>query len=443
MPLPLRLPNWVLTAIEKDPAFRLLTMDGQGWINPYTGEVFAAPFGHHDVALRHLAATTPWEQHELKPLKELLHYRWLHYLNEQVQFVEKLRIFQLGLWLNPYTGQWLSGVRLENGRMTATTIDDMARTLGKCEQAQTGMMLENTVLDQLISKGPPSAQEAFEQQTSPHRKLKAHTDFSAAKKQLVKLLAKPPKIPGYQVVLHYEPHAPIPRNVCDYIELDRDRILFVIGDLSGDGPGAAFLVEKALRTMRQLATQRMDLLDFFARLNDELRIDQVPGCSLGLYAAILHTKFNSLTCLNMGFHPALLLNPQRDTSLQQIHTQGERLGIARGQTFRSTLRPLSLQLQAGDLIAFFSDGLSRAFNARDVQAGRLMVMGSFAGAQELSGSAMLTQVINEAKSRAQGPLTDDLTALALRMKFPTDTPVNPAPRTAIKPSLPIAKPLRF
>jgi serine phosphatase RsbU (regulator of sigma subunit) len=442
MPQPLRLPDWVLTAVEKDPAFRLITMDGQGWIDPYTGQVVAAPFGYHDVALRHMATTKPWLKGDIKPLKELLHSRWLHYLNEQVHFIEQLRIFQHGLWLNPYTGQWLSGIRLDHGRMTQTTVDDMARALGKCAEAQTGMLLEADVLQDLINSGPPTHDHAAEQQTSAHEKLKTQADFSFAKKQFIKMLPKPPKIPGYQVVLHYEPHSAIPRNFYDFISLDTERIMLVIGDLSGDGPGAALLAEKTMRTMRRLATMRADLLDFFAQLNDDLRVDQVPGCSVGLFAAVLHTQFHSLTCLNMGFHPAILLNPGRDTPLQQIHTQGDRLGVSRGQPFRSTLRPMSMKLHSGDIVAFFSDGLSRAANPRDMQAGRLTIMGSFAGAQELTSSAMLAQVVNEAKARTSGPIIDDLTALALRVKFPNESPNKITPNYLPATTPPVAKPLR-
>jgi Stage II sporulation protein E (SpoIIE) len=433
---PICLPDWMLLALEKDPAFRLLTMDGKGWINPYTGKILPAPFGHFDVALRHLSETKPWLNLKPQALKDLLYQRWLHYLTDHLHFIDQLRIFRRDRWLNPYTGQWLSGIRRELHRITGDTIEDLARALGKCEEAQTGKLLDKATLDNLIASGPDPEIEPSTQETGGYAKLKTSSDFFAVKKQFLKMLSKPPRLPGYQIVLQFEPHSIIPRNFYDFISLDRDRIMLIMGDLQGDGPGAALMVAQAMRTMRRLASMRADLLDFFAHLNDELRVDLVHGCSIGLFAGVINLPFNSLTCLSVGFHPAVLLNPRRDQVLQQIHTQGERLGVTSGQQFRTSLRPISIQLQIGDIIVLFTDGVARAFNPRDLNAGRLSVMGGFASYQELPCGMMVSKVLEEAKARLSGPPTDDLSALAIRVKHPDES------GSGLKKSLaPIARPL--
>lgn len=432
---PVRLPDWLVQSLSKDAAFRVLTMDGIDWIDPYTGDVVPAPFGHQDVAMRHLAAKKPWLTLKPKPLKDLLYLRWLHYLKGNLEFIEHLRIFKQGLWLNPYTGQWLAGVRLHDNHITADTIDDLARTLGKCDEAQSGKMLEKFRLDVLIANGP-DPRLLKEQETAEYRNLKSKTDFQSVKKQFLKMLGKPPRLDHYQIVLQYESHSAIPRSFYDFISLDRDRIMIVLGELQGEGPGAALMVSQAMRIMRRLAGQRADLLDFFANLNDELRVDLVHGCSIGLFAGVLNLPFNSLTCLNVGFHPAVLINPRREITLQQIHTQGERLGVTSGQQFRSSLRPMSLQLQLGDIVALFSDGVARAHNQRDPAAGRLSVMGGFASHLELPCGMMVAKVLEEAKGRSDGPPTDDLCAVALRVKHPGETTSGPFPVNA-----PVAKPV--
>lgn len=431
----IRLPDWLMQSLNKDAAFRVVTMDGLGWIDPYTGQVISAPFGHQEVAPRHLAATKPWLQLKPKPLKDLLYLRWLHYLRLNLEFIEHLRIFKLGLWLNPYTGQWISGVRLEDNRITANTIDDLARTLGKCEEAQSGKMLEKFRLDVLIANGP-DARLLQQQETGEYRNLKAKTDFQSVKKNFLKMLNKPPRLDNYQIVLQYESYSAIPRSFYDFISIDRDRIMLVMGELQGEGPGAALVVAQAMRTMRRLAAQRADLLDFFANLNDELRVDLVHGCSIGLFAGVLNLPFNSLTCLNVGFHPAVLINARREITLQQIHTQGERLGVTSGQQFRSSLRPMSLQLQLGDIVAMFSDGVAKAHNPRDLNAGRLSVMGGFASHLEMPCSMMVAKVLEEAKGRSDGPPADDFCAVALRVKHPGENTSGPFPVNA-----PVAKPL--
>jgi serine phosphatase RsbU (regulator of sigma subunit) len=430
-----RLPDWLMQSLSKDAAFRVLTMDGLGWIDPYTGQVVAAPFGHQDVAMRHLAATKPWLSLKPKPLKDLLYTRWLTYLQGNLEFIEHLRIFKQGLWLNPYTGQWIAGVRLHDNHITAETIDDIARTLGKCEEAQSGKMLEKFRIDVLVANGP-DPRLLQQQETAQYRNLKAKTDFQSVRSQFLKMLSKPPRLDNYQIVLQYEPFSAFPRSFYDFISLDRDRIMLVMGDLQGEGPGAALMVAQAMRTMRRLAAQRADLLDFFANLNDELRVDLLHGCSIGMFACVLNLPFNSLTCLNIGFHPAVLLNSQREIALQQIHTQGERLGVTSGQQFRSSLRPMSLQLQLGDIVAMFTDGVARAHNPRDINAGRMSVMGGFASHLEMPCGMMVAKVLEEAKARVDGHPTDDFCAVALRVKHPGENGSGPFPVNA-----PVAKPL--
>jgi serine phosphatase RsbU (regulator of sigma subunit) len=424
---PVLLPDWVVQSIDKEPSFRVLTMDGLGWIDPYTGTVTQAPFGHREVALRHLAANRPWITLKPKPLKELLYLRWLHYLRQHLEFVELLRVFRHGLWLNPYTGSWVPGITLVNNQITGETIDDLAHVLGQCDEAQSGKMLERYRLDILIANGPDAAlaQTARESKTAQIPKgtgkaSRAKTDFHQVKNQFLKMLAKPPRLEGYQIVLQYEPHSIIPRNFYDFISLDRDRLMIVMGDLVGDGPGAALMVGQAMRSMRRLAAQRADLLDFFAHLNDEIRVDLVHGCSMNVFAAVLNLPFNSLTCLSVGFHPVVLVNPKREITLQQIHTRGDPLGVANGQQFRSGLRPLSLQLEAGDVVVMFTDGVARAHNARDLNAGRLAVMGSCVKHLELPCSRMVAAMLDEAKAQCGGRPTDDLSALALRVKHPDE-----------------------
>jgi sigma-B regulation protein RsbU (phosphoserine phosphatase) len=307
-------------------------------------------------------------------------------------------------------------------------VADIAKVLAACPEAQSGRMLEKYRLDILANAGPderapaPAARSAASGRSAAAR---AKTDFLQVRSQFLKMLAPPPRLDGYQMVLRYEPFSPIPRNFYDFISLDRNRLMIVMGDLVGDSPGAALTVAQAMRVMRRLAAQRADLLDFFATLNDELRVDLLHGCSIRLFAAVLNLSFNSLTCLSAGFHPAVLMNPRRDITLQQLHTAGERLGVTSGQAFRGTLRPISLQLEAGDIVVLFTDGVARAHNAVDLNAGRMAVMGSCVSHLDLPCGQMVGKVLEEAKQRLGGRPTEDLSAVALRVKDPEEPTSGP------------------
>jgi hypothetical protein len=438
-----RSPEWIAEAIASDPAFRVLTMDGVNWLDPYTGDAIPAPFGHEDVASKYLLERRPWLLHKPKPLLELLTLRWRHYLRMHLEFIENLRIFRHGKWLNPYTGAWVAGITLVNHEITAQTIDDLSRVLGACVEAQSGKMLEKFRIDILVSNGPEAASASSGRiATRSAKELKPtrdRTDFHHVKRQFVKMLSRPPRLDGYQLVMHYEPFSVIPRNFYDFISLDRNRLLIVIGDVTGQGPGAALIAGQVMRTLRRLGAMRAELIDLVASLNDELRLDLVPGSALTMFAAVLNLPFNSLTCLSLGFSPAALINPRRELRLQQICTDGAALGRIHGQRFRDTLRPISIQLRPGDLVVLSTDGLARGHNLRDAAAGHLAVMGSCLSHVERPFVQLLGQVVDEAKRGYNGAVTDDLTMVGIRFKT-GDEPQTGRIVQQAKPVVPVAKP---
>jgi hypothetical protein len=444
-------PEWVAESLANDPAFRVLTMDGVNWIDPYTGEAVPAPFGHQEVATKRLLERRPWLESKPKPLLELLTLRWLHYLSAHIEFVENLRIFRHGMWLNPYNGAWLAGITLVDRQISPQTLADMAHALGSCPEAQGGKMLEKHRLDLLVANGPPQGRVATEAADEPvlvparalparvPRPARARTDFHLAKSQFIKMLSRPPRLEGYQLVMHYEPYSVIPRNFYDFISLDRNRLLIAIGDISGDGPGAALMAAQVMRSLRRLGAMRAELIDLAASLNDELRLDLVPGTTLSLFAAVLNLPFNSLTCLSLGCRPAALINPRRELSLQQIFTDGAVLGRIHGQRFRDTLRPISIQLRPGDLVVLSTDGLALGHNPRDAAAGHLAVMGSCLSRADRPFAAMLEQVVAEAKLGYHGPISDDLTMVGIRVKTgdePQTGRFTSAPPPAVRVAMP-------
>jgi hypothetical protein len=444
-PSPDKTLKWLEEMLAGDPAFRVLTMDGVGWLDPYSGDAIPAPFGHHEVALKHLLAHTPWLTLKPKPLAELLSIRWRHYLRHHLEFIENLRIFKHGKWLNPYTGVWVDGITLTDNQITHKTIDDLARVLGACPEAQSGKMIERFRIDILIAAGPEAKVGtgadgiAPSPVAKPGKPTRDRTDFHHVKRQFVKMLSRPPRLEGYQLVMHYEPYSVIPRNFYDFISLDRNRLLIVIGDYTGQGPGAALMAAQTMRTLRRLGGMRAELIDLVASLNDELRLDLVHGSSLTLFAAVLNLPFNSLTCLSLGFSPAALINPRRELSLQQICSDGATIGKVHGQRFRDTLRPISIQLRPGDLVVLSTDGLARGHNARDVASGRLAVMGSCLSNADRPFVQLLGQVVEEAKRGYTGPITEDLTMVGIRLKT-GDEPQTGRFMQAPKPQVRVAMP---
>jgi serine phosphatase RsbU (regulator of sigma subunit) len=462
-PLEMQVPGWLFHAIRNDPAFRVLTMDGVSWIDPYTGQIVSAPFGYEDVATKHLMRVKPWVKLKPKPLDELLVLRWFHYLRENLEYVPSLRLFNTGWWLNPYLGEWVPGIPLENDKVTLRSIEEMARHLAHCKQAQTGKMIESWRIDRLVADGPmpmgrvvqgapsstrPVAKPAVARPLPPppppaataaplrksqtkggaarsSAKLARQTDFHQIKQMLIKLLARPPRIDGYQIIVHYEPHSAISRDFYDIIPIDEGRLLLAIGDITGQGPGSALMVASTLKALRLIAKDRVDLIDMVCALSEEVRPDLLQDCAITMFAALIDTRSRSMTYLSAGHHPAVLLNKDRETPMQQLGSHGEPLGKSNVDQFRRSLRPVQMRLEVGDILLMYSDGLFKAANTKKEEFGVYRLLGSCVANLGRPCNELVTQVLADAKEHAGGKFSEDMTVLALRVKPPNQQGQDP------------------
>ena len=149
-----------------NPAWRVLTVDGLNWIDPFTGTVVPAPFGHEEPALAWLRQHRPWQRDgqevEPKPLAELNFTRWVHWLKIRLPDAEHGWLRQFlpdGRWLNPFTGEPISGIVRDNGRMTIDTVRQLAAVLRDCPPAQSGKPLEKETLAarlRVLAPPPPA-----------------------------------------------------------------------------------------------------------------------------------------------------------------------------------------------------------------------------------------------------------------------------------------------
>lgn len=149
-----RIQEKVAKQVREHPLFRVYTVDGLGWVDPYSGQIIETPFDAEDTVERWLLKHRPWKRKGAKPLdiKELVAIRWRHYLKQEMPEESRLRHFdRQGAWLDPFTGQWVPKVRM-GSKVDLDTLQTMAAHLADQPQERLGRLMDTYELEDLLEK---------------------------------------------------------------------------------------------------------------------------------------------------------------------------------------------------------------------------------------------------------------------------------------------------
>ena len=195
-----------------------------------------------------------------------------------------------------------------------------------------------------------------------------------------------------------------------YFYLEKgQKLCIAVGDVSDKGVPAALFMAKAISLLPQLAGPDSDPARAMALLNDALEEGNDNCMFVTLFLGILDLASRELRFASAGHTPPSLLRQGAARSLPQ--KDGPALGLAPGLTYPDN----TLQLQPGDRLAIFTDGIDEAFNDRAEMFG----MNRFHG--ELSdGAVEPPEAAGEALFQAldsfagEVPQSDDITLMLLQ-----------------------------
>ena len=164
-----------------------------------------------------------------------------------------------------------------------------------------------------------------------------------------------PKIKGWDVWLFTRPANEVGGDLVDYLQLDENRWGLSLGDVAGKGLGAALVMAKLQATIRSIAPNYKSLDELGAELNKIFCRDSLPSRFVSLVYLEINTDDNSVRYLNAGHLPPIF--QKRDETI--VTKKG---GPALGIQTKAKYSEQRIELQQGDFLVVFSDGLTEAKN---------------------------------------------------------------------------------
>lgn len=146
----------------------------------------------------------------------------------------------------------------------------------------------------------------------------------------------------------------------DVLEVDDRHLGFVVADVSGKGAGAALVMTECRAMMRLCAEDELSPASVLSHVNRMLQPDMRPGMFVALFYGIIDLNTKIMRFCRAGHEPPLLLHPNGE--VDQLPGAGLAVGLDEGELFDEMLEEREVQLNEGDLLALYTDGITEATN---------------------------------------------------------------------------------
>ena len=245
------------------------------------------------------------------------------------------------------------------------------------------------------------------------------------------LLSKLPDLDGWEIGVHYRPHADVSGDFYICAGLRDSRALIVVGDVSGHGVRAALVASAVAKAGEVLAGSHTQVKDWLIALDAAIADDLPRGLFVTLIAVALDPWSGALDCARAGHPPAYLIANEDDlskpTPQREIGPIGLALGLSTHEAFREQVRTESLHLAPGSDVLLFTDGLTEVFDRSGREYGIEGLFTSIARHRSASAQVFVDAIAQDAIRHAMHGPDDDLTALVIRRVRATVITEEPAP----------------
>lgn len=206
----------------------------------------------------------------------------------------------------------------------------------------------------------------------------------------------------------------------DFLELGRDQLGLVVGDVCGKGVAAALLMANLQAHLRnQCATYAsrpyvpfvLEQPQRFLISVNRLFCENTPDSA---FATLLFAEYNDnsrrLRYANCGHLPALLL--RQDGQLDRLEPTCTVLGLFKGWNCSAG----EWNLSPGDIVAFYTDGVTEAADRDGEQFGEARLVEALRQHRHLPLPNLLSSLVDTVRAYSPHEQQDDITVLVAKCK---------------------------
>jgi sigma-B regulation protein RsbU (phosphoserine phosphatase) len=271
----------------------------------------------------------------------------------------------------------------------------------------TGMFIFAVIIGNLIAERKTRG-ERDRYQAELERK-KAELEIARNIQQSL-LPASLPAVKGMDIAAKGIPATEVGGDFYDVIPLQRGCTAILIADVSGKGVSAALFMALSRTVVRANALWHVRPKEVITDANRMIAKDASSGMFVTLFYAALDPEKHELAFVNAGHNPPILA--RKGESIRELGITGIALGALEDTSYEEHV----VELEAGDVLVLYTDGVTEAVNNRDEQFGVDRLKDTIKSSGDSDARSTLERIVREVTTFAgDTPQHDDITLMVLRV----------------------------
>lgn len=281
------------------------------------------------------------------------------------------------------------------------------KTLGKCKVCQGQVETELLEIDY-------SACVCIEHLSEKERRdLESELELAQSVQKML-LPQEIPDIPGLEIAAYSRPAQIVGGDYFDFIEFRNGFHGLVIADVAGHGVSASLHmagIQALLRTLAPVNESPSEVMSQVHKLFiHNIRFETFVTFFIGAF----DPQARALTYCNAGHQPPLVLCKARGKEKSPVLLRPT--GAAIGLVEKAKFAEKTIDLQAGDLMVLYTDGVTEAMNTRNQQFGRQRLETLVRQAERMPVKEVIQKIKLSLEEFSEGkPLADDTTIVVGRI----------------------------
>jgi sigma-B regulation protein RsbU (phosphoserine phosphatase) len=215
----------------------------------------------------------------------------------------------------------------------------------------------------------------------------------------------------YQIAAYSKPSFRVGGDFYDYLPIDEERFGLVIADACGKGMPAAMLISQIQAILKGEAGSGKPISQILGHLNKHIKKYTSAQNFTTLFFGIYNRNTGILEYANAGHNYPVII--RKNGSKELLITTGPALGITTDEDYFTE----EINVQPGDNVLFYTDGLTEAMNDSEEEYGEQRLYDMLLENKEKKAEEIIELLKNDIDSFSKsGSDRDDTTMMLFKLK---------------------------